>query len=556
MIQLGISAFYHDSAACIVKDGKVIAAVEEERFTEIKHDYSFPLNSINWCLEETGISIEEINEVCWYEVPEKKKDRVLKSFSKRPFKTFFTRRKFLKEFKKNNPETILKENYGYQGRITYIDHHLSHAAFSFYSSPYKDAAILTVDGVGEFETVTISKGDEKGINKKLSIDFPNSLGMLYSTITAYLGFKPNEGEYKVMGLAPYGKPDKYYERLEQIFINKTTNKFEIDQKYFTWEYSDKIMFTKHLAKLLVLPPRLPEEEVTQEHKNLASALQNLYEREFLKLVNRAKHICNSENLCLGGGCAYNGVANNKAYKHFNSIHIPFAPSDAGSAIGACLVSYLGPKHQKISPYLGNSYSDEYIRGVLEDNTGKVSFVKYDDEGIVKRTAKLINNQHIIAWFQGKMEFGARALGNRSILASPRDARMRDRLNYIIKKREGFRPFAPSVLLQDIKKYFMVTEAVPYMNQVVRVKNSAKHLFPAATHIDKTARIQSVDEHRNNRYYLLLQELKRITGHGVVLNTSFNLKDQTITRTPEQAVSRFINSDIRYLVINNFLVLKK
>ena len=556
MIQLGISAFYHDSAACLVIDGKVVAAVEEERFTEIKHDYSFPTNSINWCLKDTGISMEEVNEVCWYEVPEKKKQRVLKSFAKRPIRTFFKRRKFLKEYKANNPETLLKENYGYKGKIKYIDHHLSHGAFSFYTSPYKDAAILTVDGVGEFETVTISKGDEKGIDKKLSIDFPHSLGMLYSTITAFLGFKPNEGEYKVMGLSPYGNPNTYYEKLDQVFINVTSNKFEIDQGYFTWEYSDSIMFTKHLAGLLQLAPRLPEEPVTQEHKDLACALQNIYEREFLKLVERAKLICNSDNLCLGGGCAYNGVANNKAYKYFKNIHIPFAPSDAGSAIGACLVAYLGPKHTNITPYLGNHYTDEYIQGVLEDNVGKVSFLKLDYEVLLKRTASLINNQNIVAWFQGRMEFGARALGNRSILASPTNAKMRDKLNYTIKKREGFRPFAPSVLNEDVLKYFDANEAVPYMNQVVKVKETAKNLFPSATHIDNTARIQSVTKQRNKKYYLLLQELKRVSGHGVVLNTSFNLKDQTITRTPEQAVTRFINSDIPYLVINNYLIMKK
>ena len=552
MIQLGISAFYHDSAACLVKDGKVILAAEEERFTEIKHDDSFPVNAISWILKESDISIESIDEVCWYEKPVLKKDRVLKIFSKRPFSTFFLKRKFQKDYKNKNPEKLLKE-LGYTGKITYTPHHLSHAAFSFLTSPYEEADILVVDGVGEWDTVSFWKGDSKGITLKHSYKFPNSLGMFYSTMTAYLGFKPNEGEYKVMGLAPYGKPDKYYDKLRSTI---STPGFKINQKFFTWEYSEKIMFNSKFAKLLGIPPRLPGEDFTQEHKDLAAATQAVYEYYFLNFVQKMQHIGKSDNLCIGGGCAYNGVANYKAYKHYKNVFIPFAPSDAGSSIGACLYNYKGPRRDNSSPYLGNMYSEDLYKDILDSYAGKVNYIKFEDEALITRVSKLLQSESIVAWFQGRMEFGARALGNRSILASPYNPKMRDKLNLVIKKREGFRPFAPSVLSEDVPKYFVARDSVPYMNQVVKVKRGALNLFPAATHIDHTARIQNVTEKANSKYYLLLQAFKRLTGHGVLLNTSFNLKDQTITRTPDQAISRFLDSDIDFLVLGNYLVIKK
>jgi carbamoyltransferase len=557
MIQLGISAFFHDAAACLVKDGKVLAAAEEERFTEIKHDDSFPINSINWLLEYCKIDIKDIDEVCWYEDPSVKHNRIVKTFNKHFFKTWKLRRQYKRDRIKRDPKKLLEE-IGYNGVIKYNDHHLSHAAFSFYSSPYKEAAVLSIDGVGEWETVTISKAKGKEITKLEYIDFPNSLGLLYSTITAYLGFKPNEGEYKVMGLAPYGDPTKYLSKLEKVLSHKD-DKFYFNQKYFTWEYSSQVMFTKHLANLLELLPRFPEEELTQDHKDLAAALQKLYEREFMKLVLRAKNITGLDNLCLGGGCAYNGVANALAYKYFKSIHIPFAPSDAGSAIGACLLNYHGRKKDNSSPYLGPDYSDGEVLQLVKKHNLK--YVKINNDNILAaRVAKLIYNGSIVAWFQGRMEFGARALGNRSILASPRIADMREKLNYVIKKREGFRPFAPSVLEDEQNKWFIARENVPYMNQVVKIRGFNRKdppvYLPAATHVDYTARIHSVTEKQNPKYYKLLQEMRKLSGFGVVLNTSFNLKDQTITMTPEQAIDRFINSDIDQLIINNIIILKK
>ena len=546
MYKLGISAFYHDSAVCLFKDDKIICAAEEERFTGEKHDSSFPINAFYWCLGEESICIDSIKEINWYESPEKKDNRVRTTFAKKPFRTFFLNRKYKKSKKSQHPKNILTA-LGYTGKINYIDHHYSHAAFSYFSSNFTDAAILTIDGVGEWETTTISSGKQNVIDKKLKIDFPNSLGMLYSTITAYLGFKPNEGEYKVMGLAPYGDSKVYYDKLKKVITN-TSNKFWFNQKYFTWEYSDKIMFNKKLCQLLELPPRLPEDTLTQDHKNLAAALQKLYEEQFLLLVKTAKNITGSENLCLGGGCAYNGVANSLAYKYFKSIHVPFAPSDAGSAIGACL-----NKHTKISPYLGPKFSK---KGIIWSINQFKDFIKYDEfeeDRLLNLVSKELYNQKIVAWFQGKMEFGARALGNRSILASPEDPKMREKLNHVIKKREGFRPFAPSVIEKYSQKYFQNLEPIPYMNQVVKAKTDC---FPAATHVDGTCRVQTVNKKQNKKYYNLLKEFMNVSGYPVLLNTSFNLKDETITMTPWQAIKRFVYSDIDILVIENFIIRKK
>src|SRR6056300_208995 len=543
MIKLGISAFYHDSAACITMGNTVMAAAEEERFTGIKHDSSFPKNAIKWLLRSTVTDIKQIQEVHWYENPERKDDRVKTIFNKRPIKTFFLRQRYKKDRKNNSPEALLK-SIGYTGKIIYHDHHYSHAAFSYFTSPYRDAAILTIDGVGEWETTTISRGRGNKIEKLVSIDFPNSLGMLYSTITSYLGFRPNEGEYKVMGLAPYGDPSGYYEKLEKVLYT-TTNKFYLYQKYFTWEYDNRVMFNKKLCRLLELPPRLPEDTLTQDHKDLAAALQKIYEREFLRLVKTAKNITGSENLCLGGGCAYNGVANSLAYKHFNSVHIPFAPSDAGSAIGICL-----DYHKKVTPYLGPVFTDRQVKGVLNKYRDKVYIFKLSEDKLISKVAELLNSQQIVAWFQGKMEFGARALGNRSILASPSNPKMREKLNYVIKKREGFRPFAPSVLEDKAHLFFDIKEPVPHMNQVVKAK---VNFLPAATHIDGTCRVQTVNKKQNEKYYKLLKEVGRVTNIPVLLNTSFNLKDQTITIDPQQAIERYLSSDINFLVINNYLI---
>jgi carbamoyltransferase len=546
MTQLGISAFYHDSAACLVVNGQVIAAAEEERFTGIKHDDSFPINAIKYCLEEGRINISDVKEICWYEKPKIKEQRVYKIFNKRFLRTLLLRLKAKRTFKTQNPFVLLK-SIGYRGRVKFIDHHRSHTNFSYYTSPFKEAAILTVDGVGEWETVTISHAKGNNIKKLYSVNFPHSLGMLYSTITSYLGFKPNEGEYKVMGLSPYGDPSKYFGKLNKLF-DKSKGDLYLLQRYFTWEYSDQVMFNKRLCRLLELAPRLPEEPVTQDHMDLAAALQKIYEREFLYLVKKSKELTGTTNLCLGGGCAYNGVANALAYKYFDSVHVPFAPSDAGSAIGACLKT-----HTDISPYLGPQFNDRQVYKSLQKYKRYINYYKLSPKKIIQKTAQLLSAQNIVGWVQGRMEFGARALGNRSILASPRHPMMRERLNQVIKKRESFRPFAPSVIEENASKFFHLKEPVPYMNMVVDAKSDA---LPSATHIDGTCRVQTVTRYQNEKYYLLLQEMGKMCNIPVLLNTSFNLKDQTITLDPDQAIKRFLESKINFLVINNFLIKKK
>lgn len=555
MIQLGISAFYHDSAACIVKDGKVLHAIEQEKLSGIKHDDSFPVDAIKWVLRASKLTIKDVDEVCWYENPDLKRARILKSFNKYPIRTFFKRLKFLKERKENqNPSFLLAKHFLYQGTVKWVEHHRSHAAFSYLTSPYKEAAIVTIDGVGEFETVTISKGTGNSIEKLYSINFPESLGMFYSTFTAFLGFKPNEGEYKVMGMAGYGDPQKYVPFIKKTFRFTKESLFAFYPEYYTWEYSDKVMFTSDLCNLLGRGPRLPEEELTQDDYDLAAAVQFIYEKEFCKILEKAKELVNSDNLCLGGGCAYNGLANTKAYKYFASVHIPYAPSDAGSAIGACLAEYKGDRKDNSVPYTGPSFNDISIRTQLEFFGNKIFYFKYPtEERLLTKVASLIHSGNIVGWFQGSMEFGARALGNRSILASPLRDGIKDKINKVIKKREGFRPFAPSCIEEDAHMFFDIKEPVPYMNQVMEVKKN--HRLPSITHVDNTARVQTVNKSFNPRYYNLLLALKRISGYPICLNTSFNFKDQTITVTPKQAVERFLDSKMDFLAIENYLIIK-
>jgi carbamoyltransferase len=545
MIKLGISAFYHDSAACLSVHNVILAAAEEERFTGIKHDSSFPVKAIEYVLKSNGKKITDIDEVHWYENPETKDDRVKTIFNKRPFKTFFLRRRYNKDRKVNSPEALLKK-LGYTGKIIYHDHHHSHAAFSYYTSPFRDAAILIVDGIGEWETITISKGEGNNVNKLYSVDFPNSLGMLYSTITLFLGFKPNEDEYKVMSLAPYGDSSKYFEKLRQVLKSDTEDLY-LYQKYFAWEYSKQSMFNKKLCQLLELPPRLPGDTLSQDHKDLAAALQKLYEQEFYKLVKKAKDLTGSENICLGGTCAYNGVANAIAYKEFKSVFTPFTPSDAGTAIGVCLT-----EHTKVIPFLGPEYSNFYIKAILRGYEHRLIYFKLSDDSLLRKTAEILNSQKIVAWFQERSEFGAIALGNRSILASPRDPKMKVKLSNIIKREETFNPFSSSVIESKASLFFDIKESVPCTNQNVKVK---VNFLPSVTHIDGTCRVQTVSKDFNIRYYKLLEEVGRVTNIPVLLNTAFNLEDETATVSPLQAIERFLSSKIDFLVIGNFIVKK-
>jgi carbamoyltransferase len=567
MIQLGLSGFYHDSAAAIVIDGKVICAIEEEKLSGEKHDSSFPFKAIQWCLEYTKITIDEVDMVCWYENPADKYQRVKETIGKW---SGFRYPKKWKEFNKrwNQTEGNLKgllKSIGYEGIITYTQHHLSHLALSYYTSPFDNAIGLSIDGVGEFHTIYSTMCDSKGFHKIQTLQFPHSLGLIYSAFTAYLGFKPNEGEYKVMGLAPYGDKQRYHTVFDKIAtIGSEIDLVKMDMKYFTWETSDTDMFNNKLIDLIGFPPRFKDEPIEQCHKDLAASLQRWYESTLYFIINRITNIWNSENLVLGGGCAYNGTANGKikTYTSIKNVWIPFAPSDAGSAIGACLYQHhiiLGNPKVKggdnQSPYLGQEWNNaDLLETILEKRERGNKIVMYESEQMLcEEVARLINEGNIVGWFQGRTEFGARALGNRSILGNPHLSDIRDRINKVVKKREMFRPFAPSVTHEDYQKYFKSEEDVPYMNQVVKVKSGVN--IPSVTHVDNSARIQTLKRESNPLYYDLLKEFEKLTGTPILLNTSFNLKDHTMTNDPEKAIWTFNNCDMNYLVLGKFLISK-
>jgi len=565
MIQLGLSAFYHDSAATLVIDGKVICAIEEEKLSGKKHDSSFPFKAIQWCLEYTKTTIDKIDMVCWYENPDLKFDRVKKTIGKWYGFRYPTKwKKFLKSWKENegNLKQIL-ESIGYNGIITYTPHHCSHLAFSYYTSPFDKAIGLSIDGVGEFNTVYSAMCDETGFHTIQTLQFPHSLGLVYSAFTAYLGFKPNEGEYKVMGLAPYGDRQKYNNVFDKISnVGDDFDIVKMDMSYFTWETSDNDMFNQQLIDLIGFPPRFKDEPIEQHHKDLAASLQRWYESALYFIINRITNIWNCDNLVLGGGCAYNGTANGKikTSTSIKNVWIPFAPSDSGSAIGACLYQYhIGMGNPKVkggdnqSPYLGEKWSNPELLKIILQNHRKQVVLFDNNEMLCKKVAKLIEEGNIVGWFQGRTEFGARALGNRSILANPHLLDVRDRINKVVKKREMFRPFAPTVTIEDYKKYFISDEDVPYMNQVVKVKSEVN--IPSVTHIDNSARIQTLKREDNPLYYDLLKEFEKLTGTPILLNTSFNLKDHTMTNDPEKAIWTFHNCDMDYLVLGKFLISK-
>lgn len=559
MYILGISAFYHDSAACLFRNNSLIGAAEEERFTGIKGDSSFPSKTIQWLLRTNGISIDNISVICWYENPDLKKERIIENFKKHPIRNFS---RIIKWMFNNSPQfdlkNFLRQEIGFKNTLRVVDHHLSHSSFSFFTSNFEESNVLTVDGVGEKETLTISKASGNKISKLHSVSYPHSLGLFYSAFTAFLGFKPNEGEYKLMGLAAYGNPDIFYQKLKDL-IDFNTGNLKIDMKYFSWHVSDQIMFNTNLLEHLEMSPRIPGDSILKEHKDLAAAVQKIYEEIFLEFVNFSFSLNPSENICLGGGCAYNGLANGliKNRSNYKKVWIPFSPSDGGSAIGACLFYINVIRRQKrkgpLSPYQGPDFNEHRILSSIE-KFDSIDFIKMETPDLINETAKKLAEGKVIGWFQGKMEFGSRALGNRSIIASPLIKDMQDRINLVIKKRETFRPFAPSVIEESADKFFEVPGHVPYMNMVVKVKPEWD--LPAVTHIDGTARVQTVNRYDNPRYYHLIKKFGELTGIPVILNTSFNFKDQTITLHPDDAIIRFLDSEMDYLILGNFLISKK
>ena len=561
---LGISAFYHDSAAALIVDGKVVSAQEEERFTGIKHDQRFPINSIKWILKQNKLKIDQIDKIVWYEDPTKKYERFKEQYFTYFPKTILLTKKLWNWKKNNNIEDIIRKQLGYKGSIEYVEHHISHLAYSFYTSPFKNAHLFSIDGVGENETAILGLGlKNKYIQPLERTFFPHSLGLLYATITAFLGFKPNSGEYKVMGLVAYGnKKDLYREQFEKI-AKLDGNHLELDLKYFSFHYSEKGMFTSKMCQLFGISPRVPESELEQIHKDIAFSLQAHYERLFFKMLNTFYKHYPQDNLCLGGGCAYNGLANGKITIEtpYKNVFVPPAPSDAGSAIGCALYVYYKSLHydrmDNSNPFLGPSYgAADFISAIanLVPNDKVKRFENYNP--LIEKVAGLINDGAIIGWFQDGSEFGQRALGHRSILANPTIKDIKAKVNKVIKKREEFRPFAPMVTADDANKYFeMLGQEVPYMNQVFKVKDKFIAGLPSITHADGTARVQTVRSTFNPHIFTLLKKFEKLSGYPILLNTSFNLRGQTMVLDPETAIKTFYRCEMDYLVLGNYLISK-
>ena len=561
---LGISAFYHDSAAALIVDGRVVSAQEEERFTGIKHDQRFPINSIKWILKQNKLKINQIDKIVWYEDPKKKFERFKDQWHKYFPKTLGLTKKLIFWKSNNNIEEIIREQLGYKGSIEYVEHHISHLAYSFYTSPFNEAHLFSVDGVGENETAILGLGVKDRYIQPLERNhFPHSLGLFYATITAFLGFKPNSGEYKVMGLAAYGSDkDVYREQFEKL-AKLNGNNLELDLKYFAFHYSEKKMFTFKMSELFGITPRIPESELEQIHKDIAFSLQAHYERLFFKMLNNFHTHYPMDNLCLSGGCAYNGLANGKITLNtpYKNVYVPPAPSDAGSAIGAALYVWmkqpLNKRVENTNPYLGPAFTHADYLNVIREYV-PIEKVKHMTSPIAltKEVAKLINGGAIIGWFKGSSEFGQRALGHRSILANPTIPDIKPKVNRVIKKREGFRPFAPMVIADEANNYFeMLGQEVPYMNQVFKVKDDFIAGLPSITHADGTARVQTVTREFNTDIYFLLKEFKKLSGYPILLNTSFNLRGQTMVLDPETAIKTFYDCEMDYLVLGSYIISK-
>ena len=598
---LGISAFYHDSAAALVVDGKVIAAAQEERFTRDKHTSDFPTNAVNYCLEEAGLSIDELDAVVFYDKPFLKFERLLETyyaFSPRGIASFikampvwlkekmFLRKQLLDgladvgEFNKKSLNLLFPE------------HHLSHAASAFYPSNLEEAAILTVDGVGEWSTASICHGKGKEIEILKEMKFPHSVGLLYSAFTYFLGFKVNSGEYKVMGLAPYGNPDSeqtkdYIAKIKSTLIDiKEDGSIWMDQSYFNYASGLRMVKDAKWEKLFGMPRRPDESEMEQKHCNMALAIQRVTEEIVILMAKEAKRITGSSNICLAGGVALNCVANGKLLREnlFENIYVQSAAGDAGGALGAALSVHHqyydgdriidGERDQMSGSYLGPDYSNKEVE-LMNRKVKAVSRKVENFDELANISAKALSEGNVLGWFQGRMEFGPRALGNRSILGDTRNPDMQKKINLKIKYREGFRPFAPSVLAEDTKEFFDLDVASPYMLLVAPVKESRRKKLPdnyhelelkdklyfersdvqAITHLDFSARIQTVHKDTNPRYHKLISELKGLTNYGLVLNTSFNVRGEPIVCTPHDAYRCFMSTDMDYLVINDYIYKK-
>lgn len=565
MVILGISCFYHDAAAALLIEGKIVAAAAEERFSRKKHDNSFPAHAIAFCMTKAGLDYKNIDYVVFYEKPFVKFERILRTHIQYfPFglSTFNKAIPIWIKERIDMQRTITKElrklSMGTQNwDIRFVEHHISHASMAYHTSGFNDAAILVVDAVGERATNSIMYGHGDHIKLIKQQYFPHSIGLLYSSVTYYLGFKVNSDEYKVMGLAPYGIPSSAIRTSLSILVNVAEDgSILLNEKYFTFMYGLRMVDDRKWEKLFGFPRRKPEDPITDEHKALAAAIQNLTEVILLRLARHAKELTGSDRLCVAGGCALNCAAMGYIRQSgiFKEVYVPFAPGDDGCAIGAALylnAEMFGNKYDsyKISPYLGPSYSEKVIEDALIECG--LTFVNKEDTALYECVSTAIANGEILGWYQEQMEFGPRALGNRSILADPRRKEMKDIINAKVKFRESFRPFAPIIMEEFLHEYFEC-EHSPYMMFTAKVRSQE---IPAVTHIDGSARIQSVSNNENPRIHALLDAFRRKTSIPVLLNTSFNVMGEPIVCSPTDAINAFKKSGLNMLVINNYIVYK-
>ena len=587
---LGISAFYHDSAACILINGEIIAAAQEERFTRKKHDPSYPHKAIDFVLNYANLNLSEIDQIVFFEKPFLKFERLLETYVAFAPKGFLSFSKsmplWIKEklFQKNLLFNQLKKhdnNYNSDKNIFFSDHHLSHAASAFFPSPFEEAVVLTADGVGEWATTTVAIGKGNDLEIKKEIHFPHSLGLLYSAFTYYIGFKVNSGEYKLMGLAPYGNPI-YENNIKQLVDIKEDGTFRLDQKYFNYA-TGLTMTNDKFENLFGQKRRNPDnEKLTQFHMDIAASIQKITEEIMIKLTKSIRSEYGIKNLCLAGGVALNCVANGKILKKkiFDNIWIQPAAGDAGGSLGAALALWhieqgnkrvINPNDSMKGSYLGSEYSQDQIENELQSIGANFETLNYDD--LIIQTSENLSNEKAIGWFQGRMEFGPRALGGRSILGDPRSEKMQKTLNLKVKYRESFRPFAPSILQEDLSDWFDINIESPYMLLVanltpekkIEMTDEQKKLFgieklnvkrseiPAVTHVDYSARIQTVKKDINKRFYDLISRFKKQTGCPVIVNTSFNVRGEPIVNTPTDAFNCLMGTELDYLVIGNCIL---
>lgn len=592
-IILGISAYYHDSAAALIVDGEIIAAAQEERFSRKKHDAQFPANAVKYCLKEARITLSDVDDVVFYDKPLVKFERLIEtylSYAPNGLQSFFTampiwlkEKLYLKNTLKRELESLYETNRSKKPKLLFTEHHQSHAASAFFPSPFEKAAVLCIDGVGEWSTTTVWVGEGNSLNAEWEIDFPHSLGLLYSAFTYYTGFKVNSGEYKLMGLAPYGEP-KYVDLIYNELLDlKEDGTFRLNMDYFNY-CAGLTMTNSKFDKLFGAPPRKPESSITQKEMDLAASIQKVTEDVVIRLAKTVRKETGCKYLCMAGGVALNCVANGELLRAgiFDDIWIQPAAGDAGGALGSALAVWhelykgerkTGHADSMKGSYLGPRFEADDIR--IQLDRANAVYAELEDSELMPLLARILANDKVVGWFQGRMEFGPRALGGRSIIGNPQSSKMQSQMNLKIKYRESFRPFAPSVLYEDVQKYFDHQQSSPYMLIVAPVREEVRvpmtkeqeNLFgieklniprsqlPAITHVDYSARIQTVHQDTNPRYHHLISEFKKHTGCGVLVNTSFNVRGEPIVCTPEDAYRCFMQTEMDYLVIENFLLAK-